>query len=489
MLASEVTPFAKTGGLADVAGALPKVLHEMGHDVRVIMPRYGSISERKFVLRDVIRLKEIPVQMGDNEYVTSVKSAFIPDSKVQVYFLEYKPLFGRNELYVDSETGTDFYDNAHRFMLYCRAVLATIKLLHWKPQVIHSHDWQAALVPWLLKHDFADDPFFDETASLLSIHNMAYQGSFSSDLLEEIGLPDSLREKSEELDKAGNINFLKAGILSADAIATVSPTYSQEIQTSDDMGAGLRDVLIQRKEDIYGILNGVDYDVWNPEMDTFIKKNYGADSLEDKAENKKDILEKAGLPFEPETPLVGIISRLAEQKGFDLIEQAIEQMMNLGIQLVVLGTGEPKYHKLLKDISQKYNNKVKVFLTFSEELAHQIEAGSDIFLMPSRFEPSGLNQLYSLQYGTIPVVRKTGGLADTVTDFVSNPEKGNGFVFEEYAPNAMLAALQNAVKTFSDKKTWTAIQKRGISADYSWYKSSENYIELYKKVIQKKKTL
>lgn len=485
-LSSEVSPFAKTGGLADVSSSLPKALHELGHDVRVIMPKYGPISERKYVLREVIRLKKIPVTMGNTEHVTCAKSAFIPDSKVQVYFLDYKPYFGRSELYLDPKTGTDYPDNAERFMLFSRAVLETIKLLHWQPQIIHCNDWQTAMIPWLLQHDYADDPFFKDITTLLSVHNFAYQGSFDKSILRNIGIDDAHPDLVEQVEIYDRVNFLKTGLLTADAISTVSPTYAKEVQTDADRAAGLQDVLEARKKDIYGILNGVDYSIWNPEADSLIPEHYSATDLEKKVEDKKALLEKAKLPFDETLPVIGIVSRLVDQKGFDLISDVLDKIVSLQCQLVVLGTGEKKYQTFFKEAMKTYPKNVAAFFTFDEEMAHLIEAGSDIFLMPSLYEPCGLNQMYSLRYGTVPVVRNTGGLADTIIDFVREPEKGNGFVFDAYESNAMLNAIENAIKTFKDEKTWRKIQKRGMKADFSWGLAAENYVKLYQKLEKKK---
>lgn len=482
-VSSEVTPFAKTGGLADVCSSLPKALFEQGHDIRVMMPKYGSISERKYVLREVIRLKKIPVWIGKDEHHASARSAFIPDSKVQVYFLEYKPFFGRNDLYVDSATGKDFSDNAERFVLFSRAILETIKLLHWQPQVIHCNDWQTAMIPWLLKHEYAGDPFFKGIKTLLSIHNMAYQGSFDKNILSHIGIASQEQSLIDETMIYDRVNFMKAGLLTADALTTVSPTYAQEIQQDQTFGAGLMDILQSRSKDLYGILNGVDYSVWNPETDSFISAHYSSNDIEQKVENKKQLLAKIKLPFDEQIPVIGIVSRLVDQKGFDLITEEIEKILSLKCQFVVLGMGEAKYHRFFEKAAERYPDQFAVSLTFDEELAHLIEAGSDIFLMPSRFEPCGLNQMYSLRYGTLPIVRKTGGLADTIIDFVGDPERGNGFVFEEYTGNAMLEALQNALKTFQDTKTWRKIQKRAMKADFSWQFSAENYGKIYQKMI------
>jgi starch synthase len=484
-LSSEVSPFAKTGGLADVSRSLPKALFEMGHDVRVIMPKYGPISERKYILREVIRLKKIPIKMGTKEHNTNAKSAFIPDSKVQVYFLDYKPYFGRADLYVDAKTGKDYPDNAERYMLFNRAVLETIKLLHWQPDVIHCNDWQTGMIPWLLKNEYSKDEFFENTKTLISVHNLAYQGSFEKSIAPKIGLtidPDT-ESDFEIYDK---VNFLKTGLTCADAITTVSPTYADEIQNDEEMSAGLQDVLKSRKDDIYGILNGVDYTIWNPETDELTAAQYSANDVDGKLENKKALAEVANLPFDENVPVIGIISRLVDQKGFDLIADVIEKLPELKCQLVVLGMGDAKYHKLLEDSAKQLPKNIAVFLKFDEELAHQIEAGADIILMPSRFEPCGLNQMYSLKYGTVPVVRRTGGLADTILDFVQDPEKGNGFVFDAYESVAMLNALQNAIKAFQDQKTWKKIQKRGMKSNFSWTSAAENYVKVYQKLDVKK---
>ncbi len=486
-LSSEVSPFAKTGGLADVSGALPKTLLEMGHDVRVIMPKYGMISERKFVLREVIRLKQIPVQLGSEVHVTCAKSAFIPDSKVQIYFLDYKPFFGRKDLYVDSKNGKDFPDNPERFALFNRAVIETIKLLHWQPQVIHCNDWPTALIPWYLKNEYKDDEFFKKTFTLLSVHNLAYQGVFDVKKAKDIGIADEFVQPGSDFEFYGKMNFLKAGLLNADKIHTVSPTYAKEIQTDSEISAGLQEVLEKRKDDIVGILNGVDESEWDPETDNVISSNYSAVDLEPKVENKKALLEKCGLTFNNDVPVIGIISRLADQKGWDIISDALKDILKLKVQLVVLGTGDPKYHKLLESWKEKYPDQLAVFIKFDNELAHLIEAGSDIFLMPSKYEPCGLNQMYSLLYGTVPVVRKTGGLADTVKDYTQDPDKGLGFVFEDYTGQALLKAVENAVTLYKDKAAWLKLMKRGMKSNFSWQNVAGQYVELYSKVDSSRK--
>ena len=481
-LSSEVTPFAKTGGLADVANALPKSLFDIGHDVRVMMPKYGPISDRKYTLREVIRLKKIPVRLGNKEHIACAKSAFIPDTKVQIYFLEYKPYFDRPDLYVNSKTGEEYPDNAQRYALFCKAVLETVKLLHWEPQVIHCNDWQTGLVPWLLKNEYKDDPFFAKTGSVFTIHNLAYQGNFKPDVLAESGLPTDLQENASDIEFNGQVSYLKAGLMNSDLITTVSPTYAKEIQNDPEISAGMKGILEKKSSKIYGLLNGIDYDDWNPETDKEIEENYSVNNLKGKSANKKALLKMMNLTFDESVPLIGMVSRLAWQKGFELVAESIDQLMKLNVQLVILGTGSAEYQNMLEKLKEKYPENIAIAIKFDNTLAHLIEAGSDIFLMPSRYEPCGLNQMYSLRYGTVPVVRKTGGLADTVINYENDSNKGNGFVFEAYSSSEMVSAVKNAIEIFKDTKTWQKVVKRGMKQDFSWKSVAENYIKLYSRL-------
>jgi starch synthase len=485
-LASEVDPFAKTGGLADVASALPKSLFEKGHDVRIMMPKYGSISERKYVLRDVIRLRKLSVKMGAKEHVASAKSAFIPDTKVQVYFLDYKPFFDKKELYVDQKTGKDFPNNAERFAFFCRAALETAKLLHWEPDIIHCNDWQTALIPWLVKSEYREDKFFSDTATLLSIHNLAFQGNFTPEGVKGIGLPQDLVQDGGEMEFYGQASFLKLGVGYADAITTVSPTYAKEIQ-SPEFGSGFDDFLKARAKDLTGILNGVDYSIWNPEVDSIIPSKYSTNNTQDKLANKQALLKQANLPFDESVPVIGMISRLTEQKGFDLIEKIKDKVFERNVQLVILGTGDPHYQNMLQALSEEHSDKIALFVTFDDELAHLIEAGSDMFLMPSRFEPCGLNQMYSLRYGTLPIVHNTGGLTDTVIDMDKDPGKGTGFTFDHYDETALLATLDRALALFTDDKSWQKVVKRAMKQNFSWDSAAEEYIKVYQKIVTGKR--
>lgn len=481
-ISSEIAPFAKTGGLADVSGALPKILKEKDHDVRLFMPKYASINERKYTLREVIRLKNIKVPMGTKTEAANVKSAFLPDSKVQVYFVENKEYFNRSELYIDPETNKDWPDNAERFIFFSRSALEILKILHWQPDIIHCNDWQTALIPLYLKTVLKDDPFFSDTHSLLSIHNIAYQGIFKDDILPIMGIPEDLYYKESPIEFWGNINFLKGGIVYADVINTVSKNYAKEIQKSDEFGRGLQFALRKRKKDLYGIVNGIDYSIWDPETDKLIPKNYSRRDFSGKLENKKALVESLGLPFDENTAVIGTVSRLTDQKGFDLIAEALEKMFKMNIQYILLGTGDQKYHQLFEKLVKKYPDKLSVNLKFDNKLAHQIEAGCDMFLMPSQFEPCGLNQLYSLKYGTIPIVRATGGLIDTVKNISPDMKKGCGFVFMEYSASAMLHEIRRAIDAFRNKDEWRKLMIRAMQQDFSWQASAEKYEQLYEKI-------
>ncbi len=484
-VSSEVVPFAKTGGLADVAGTLPIALKEFDQDVRLMMAKYKSINERKFVLREVIRLKEVNVTLGDETKIADGKTAFLPDSKVHVYFLHIPDYFDRKDLYVDSKTGRDFEDNAERFAFFSKSVLETLKLLYWQPDIIHCNDWQTALIPFYLKTHYKDDEFFKNTHTILTIHNLAYQGSFPLEKAEKIGIPSKYVAPGREFEFYGKLNLLKGGIHFADILSTVSEKYAEEITTDPDYGYGFEEILAGRKDDVYGILNGVDYSSWDPEFDTLIPANYSIENLEDKSENKKILCKQSNLEYNEDTPVIGMISRLDAQKGFDLLADAAAELLKMDVQMVILGTGDPKYHDLLNKLAKKHAGKLSVNLRFDNRLAHLIEAGSDMYLMPSRYEPCGLNQMYSLRFGTVPIVRETGGLADTIRNFDPVTGEGNGFSFKKYDAAEMLDAITRAVKTFADKNTWIQIQKTGMAADFSWSRSAEKYMELYEKTVSK----
>lgn len=483
MLSSEVEPFAKTGGLADVSSSLPKAIKSLNHEIRIMMPRYGSINERQCQLHELARLKEIPIPLGRKQLLASVKSSFLANShsKIQVYFLDNSTLYARPGLYVSPDTKKDYPDNDERFFFFNRGTLEILKKLGWKPDIIHCNDWQTGLVPVYLKTLYRDDPFYADTRTVFTIHNMAYQGVFPKSSFEITGLPPDVLSE-EGIQRDGCLNLLKAGLVYADAITTVSEKYAEEIQSSQEFGCGLQDVVRRREHDLTGILNGIDSNEWNPATDRVIPHKYDFKTIDLKAENKKALLAHVGLSFSESVPTIGMVSRLAEQKGFDIIMDVFDKLVQLPVQIVVLGVGEKRYHDFLESATKRFPGKVAAVLSFNLDLAHLIEAGSDMFLMASRYEPCGLNQMYSLKYGTVPIVRATGGLDDTVEDFNPSTQAGNGFKFVDYNGESMLLAVKRAVDTFADRALWKRIIKNGMQKDFSWELSAKKYLHLYRKL-------
>jgi starch synthase len=468
--ASEVVPFAKTGGLADVSGALPLALEGLGHKVAVIMPRYKSISDSKFRIH---RLRD------DVSYS-------IMGRDIKVYFIENEKYFDRDGLYGDKNG--DYKDNLDRFSYYCKRALELLKEINFsrptinmsggippraeKADIIHVHDWQAALIPVYLKSLYINDIFYKNTKTIFTIHNIGYQGLFPKEEFPKLGLDWSLFNM-EGLEFYDKINILKGGIVFSDIINTVSPTYSKEIQTKE-FGFGLEGILSKRRQSVFGILNGLDYSIWNPETDKFLAKNYSPQNIEDKYKNKENLQKSCRLPNKKDVPLFGIVSRLAQQKGFDILAEAIDKICKMHLQLVILGTGDLKYHLILEEMVKKYPKVISLYLKFDDPLAHNIYAGSDIFLMPSKYEPCGLGQLISLKYATIPLVFKTGGLADTVTE-------DNGFIFDNYKKEDLLKTMDEAIQAFKNKKKWSERMQRAMQCNFSWEESAKKYLELYKK--------
>lgn len=482
---SELFPFVKTGGLADVSAALPQMLTELGHEVRIMVPKYGAIDTRKYKIHDVVRLKDLSVKIGDKDVVFSVKSSFLPSQKVrvQIYFLDNQEYYGsRKSLYSDPLTGAEYKDNDERFILLSKAVFELIQKLGWVPDIIHCNDWQCGLIPAYLKTANTLEPELTGFKVLFTIHNLAYQGIFPASVFDKTGLPKELKTEKGVLHD-GNFNFMKCGLLYADCINTVSEGYAKEILSDKVISGGLSSVLTKRKSDVFGLVNGIDYNIWNPEIDKFIPKKFSIKNIENKLVNKKVLVERFGLKYDEKVPVIGIISRLHDTKGVDLIVESFEEMMKLNIQVVLLGTGERKYHTIFEKLNKKYQKKFACYLGFNDELAHLIEAGADMYLMPSFYEPCGLNQMYSSVYGTIPIVRETGGLADTVSRFSDKNEDGTGFMFKAYESKALIKELKRAVTTFDDKKVWCKIVKNGMKTDFSWQVSAKKYIDLYKTVI------
>jgi starch synthase len=478
-VSSEVYPYSKTGGLADVSNSLPQALNSLGNEVRIITPKYGPLDERRLQIHEIKRLKDIPVEVDGKSSKFNIKSSFIhgKNTKAQVYLLENQDFFKNKGVYQNIRTKKDFPNNDERFIFFCKAVLDVLEILQWKPDVIHCNDWQTGLIPAYIKTLYKDNPHIKDIKTVFTIHNLAYQGNFPKTSFKKTGMPEEVLEKGTY---DGKFSFLKTGLSYADKITTVSEKYAEEIRTDKNYSCGMEKTLESRKKDLTGILNGIDHSVWNPSYDKVITYRYTYQEIPLKYENKRELLNKYKLEFSEDVPLIGMVTRLVDQKGFDLVEKALPALMKEDIQLIILGTGDEKYHKFLKNAKKKYGKKLIVHVGFDEELAHHIEAGCDMFLMPSKYEPCGLNQMYSLTYGTVPIVRDTGGLSDTVTDY--KKPNGNGFLFEKYDPNELVKAVKEAITVFKDKNKWYKIMRNGMALDFSWKVSAKKYMSLYSKL-------
>lgn len=476
---SEVTPFAKTGGLADVSSSLPEALASLGHEVRVVMPLYRSVVEGEFKLIPLEDSLEVPFRGGS----LKARVFYIRKKRnLMIYFVKRDEFFDRSGLYGTPEG--DYFDNPERFIFFSRAAIHLSETLDFQPDIIHCNDWQTALVPVYLKSGYKDDPFFSKTGTVFTIHNLAYQGVFPPGYMGISGLPAELFSM-KGLEYYGKMNFMKGGILFSDIITTVSEKYAQEIQTPE-YGFGLDGVLRDRKEDVLGVLNGVDYSTWNPKSDSHITVPFDANNLEGKKKCKEELMKIFKFKRQQKIPLIGMISRLADQKGFDILREGIDELLRLELYLVLLGTGDEKYEKQLAELGRKHQSRFGVKIAFDNVLAHKIEAGSDMFLMPSRYEPCGLNQMYSLKYGTIPVVRATGGLDDTITEFDPETGEGNGFKFSEYSAAALVESVKKAVKVYEDEKLWRKLMRNAMKEDFSWKKSAVKYEKIYKRALARR---
>lgn len=464
-------PFSKTGGLADVSGSLPGFIAAKGLDVRVFTPLYRAVKSKKLPL---VKISEVE---SDKTFDKSFTIHEIRQ-KPPVYFIEQDSYFGRDELY--GTPAGDYPDNGDRFAFFCWSALRAMKAIGFRPDIIHGNDWQAALTFAFLKFRLASDDFFAGAKTVFTIHNLAYQGLFDRSILVRAGLPDFLFDLNH-LEYYGQVNFLKAGILYSTAVTTVSRKYSMEIQTPE-FGCGLDGLLRERAGSLSGILNGVDYNSWNPMTDKAIPANYGPSDLSGKAEARRVIGQTFGLAAADRKPVAGMVTRLAGQKGLDIICEALDRIMELGLKLVILGTGEEKIQNRLKELAAKYPGGFGLRLAFDENLARLIYAGSDILIIPSRYEPCGLSQMYSLKYGTIPVVRATGGLDDTITEYDASTGQGNGFKFEAADAPSLLGALSKAAALYEQKKSWPGLILNAMAADFSWEKSAEQYVRLYQKI-------
>jgi starch synthase len=478
--ASEVVPFAKTGGLGDVAGALPRALAKMGHTVAVFLPCYRRVWSANVELRSTGL--SVPVPIGARAIEARIFESRLPGSDVAVYLIDQPRYFDRDGLY--GAGGRDYEDNCERFVFFNRAVLEAASALDLRPEVVHCNDWQTGLIPVYLKTLYARHPAFADAGSVFTIHNLAYLGLFLHWEMALTGLDWHLFNW-RQLEFHGKLCLMKAGIVFADILSTVSPTYAREIQTAR-LGSGLEDLLRYRNADLKGIVNGIDPEAWSPAREPMLAANYDVASVvAGKAACKAWLQRHAGLAERAHVPLFAQIGRLDPQKGWDLLAEVADRLLERDVQLVVLGEGDPKYHALLTELQHRHPGKVWIYLGFADELAHQIEAGADVFLMPSLFEPCGLNQLYSLAHGTVPVVHATGGLVDTVVDATNENLKSGvatGFVFREATPHALWTTLERVLALWPDRTAWSRLQKSGMSADWTWDRSAAEYVRLYQEV-------
>lgn len=470
---SEMVPYAKTGGLADVCGSLPAELALLGHDVKVILPRYRQTNQPKFNFKKLDDYIEVPL---GNKTITGNIYSTTGESGIEVLVIDNPDFFDREQLYGTPQG--DYPDNDKRFIFFQRAALETLKKLKFKPDIIHCHDWQTGLIPVYLKTIYAGEPLFKKAKVFFTIHNLAFQGNFPPDTLPTTGLGWS-EFTMEKLEFYGKVSFLKGGLVYSDMLTTVSERYAQEIQT-ETYGCGMDGILKTRTGDLYGVVNGIDQKEWNSETDPDLAATYTVKTLDKKLINKGVLQKENGLSVDSELPLFGLISRLADQKGLDILAPAMESLAHMDIQFVLLGTGEEKYNSMFRDLGKRYPKKFGINIMFDAKMAKRIYGGVDVFLMPSFFEPCGLGQMIAMRYGTIPLVRSTGGLADTVCDFNSKTGKGNGFVFSEYTTKALLDTIGRAVDLYHDKKNWKILQANAMTADFSWKISAKKYIDLYK---------
>jgi starch synthase len=474
-VASEGVPYSKTGGLADVVGSLPRALAALGHQVSVYLPRY-----RQTKLADpatVVRSITIPF---DDKYRFASVVTGGSQAGIRFYFIENPEYFDRDALY--GTPAGDYPDNAERFALFSRAVLEASKVLG-VPQIFHCHDWQTALVPILLRTTYAEDPAFQDVATVFTIHNMGYQGLFPPEVLPLLMLPWDLFTISK-MEFFGQVNFLKGALVYSDYITTVSKKYSQEIQTAE-YGFGLEGVLHTRASTVSGIVNGVDYNEWSPQTDKFTAAKFSPQDLSGKAKCKLDLLSAFGMPeADAKLPIIGIVSRFAAQKGFDLIAQIMDRLAREPMTVVVLGTGDKQYEEMFVRLNKQFPNKIAIKVAYDNALAHKIEAGADMFLMPSRYEPCGLNQIYSLKYGTVPIVRATGGLDDTIEPWDARTGKGTGFKFIDYIGEELLQTIRDALQAYRDQTSWQVLMRNGMNKDFSWNASAREYGKVYERVRQ-----
>jgi starch synthase len=483
MASAEVAPFARVGGLSDVVGALSKAAAGLGHEVSVFLPKYRAVDVKSYGFKQLSgRTLEVP--MGDRVERASLWRAPMPGrDDVNVYLVGHDGYFDREGIYVDPKTKHGYPDEVERYALFSRAVVEAALALGIEPDVFHLNDHHTAMAAVYLRRLYSDKPSLSRAGVVFTIHNLGYLGQFDKSRLPRLSLEESLSVPGSPFEYNGSVSTLRLGIEFADYVNTVSERYAEEISSSAEYGLGLEVVLAEKRRAgrLEGILNGVDYTVWDPSADDLIPARYSSEDMSGKSVCRARLLKTSGLIDQKGNPLIGMISRLADQKGFDLLRTGADELLRMGISFVVLGTGQAEYHDFLKKLADRNPGRVAAHLTFDNKLAHLIEAGADMFLMPSRYEPCGLNQMYSLRYGTVPIVRATGGLADTVADYDHSALSGTGFVFEEYSADAMTEAVGRAVSVFADRDAWSGIVQRGMALDYSWNASAMKYVGLYER--------
>ncbi len=473
----EVLPFAQTSSIAEVAGSFPKYLKASGHDIRVMMPNYKSINERRYVLRDVIRLQELKIQLGKEIFPGSGKSAFIPDSKVQIYFLDNKDFFGRDGIYQHPKTNKAFEDNARRFLFFAKGCLETLKLLYWQPDIIHCNDWQTALIPMLLNRVYHKDPFFKDCKTLLSIHDATAQGIFDVDVAKEVGLPAA---RAAEMVRDGQFNFLKIGIEHADQFNLTSASLANDVADGENLSE-LTELL--GENEFVGISNGIDEQVWNPETDRLIPFNYSSDNPEAKNDNKKELLKHLGLGDDADAPVLSTYTHLVNQDGTHEMISLIQQFVDMNVRFISIGNGNTDLSKKLKALKTKNPDKVAYEPTFDAKLSHLLDAGSDFFLVPSKSSAANLSPLYFLAYGTIPIVPQAPAFRDSVTDFISDSDAGNGFVYGSKDAQQILAVVKKALAAYADQEVRQRLLRNAMRMNTSWQPSAQEYLKLYQKLV------
>jgi starch synthase len=474
---TECEPYAKTGGLGDVSSALPAALAGLGCDIRIFLPLYKQVEREKYKISLTGNPDGYDIIINNKSHHFAIYRT--TKEKVKIYFIESKEYFDRDTIYTNNE------DEDERYILFQYAALKSLEILDFKPDIIHCNDWQTSLIPEILNINFRDNDFYKDIKTLLTIHNLAYQGSFPRETTMKAGLPVEKFFGGGPYEMYGNFNFLKIGIEYADSINTVSPQYAKEILTKD-FGAGLEGVLATRADDLTGILNGIDIKEWSPETDKYLATKYNFNTINVKSFYKNELLRRSYLDHNSDELLIGIVSRFVWQKGFDIFDGVMDNILSKQIKMVILGDGEKKYREFFKKYMNLYPEKLYLHFGYDNELAHLITAGCDAFLMPSRYEPCGLNQMYSLKFGTVPIVRKTGGLADTVKDVITDKNSGNGFVFEKFEPRELDTKIDSALHIFNnDKPKWQLMQKRGMEMDFTWSSSAEKYLSLYRNILAK----